>query len=585
MNNYIGISANDKVADAYKVYATYVLETRALPQVNDGLKLVQRRILYAANKQPQKLMKTAALAGRVMELHPHGDCSGSIYSMSNPCNHLKIFNIKGNHGGPSWGPAASRYTELYLNEAGRFNYCKFVDYAEYEQGELGIDEPKSLPCLIPYALMEGASGMGVGLSTDIMPLNVMDLIEYYKDVILTGKSDRLVRPDIGDYVIHNTDDLRSAIESPKHTIRTNPIISREGNSLSFTTLNNKGGLDNVFKKLGWPLSDGYIEYRNESTSVGRHVFTVVNDKNGEVSVENVLSWLTNHTRNTGSYCRTMVDENKSAVYCTLSYVVNESLKTLNKAIDKMIKVESDKIRRKLDLYIALEKAKELHLFDGISKKSTDQVVNDIVSHKICDEVLAREIVKKPISYLTRDHNGEMDELREQLKWYENHNRTEYLINLYDEFKELIKDDFYSKSHSILVTEFLKRPMIRLSKPDELEVYEGKGKRSGIELSGLCFLVRSDGFIQPMYVESRAYKRIPLDHEFIGIITGSYKYIELQTKSDKKGISVLSDDIKYAKHLINLEDNEEVVKVLGWNDDAPDRVKNNVVTKKSKARWY
>ena len=67
--------SNKLVAKDYQDYAKYVLETRALPSVEDGLKLVQRRIIYAANQQPQKLMKTAALAGKVMLYHPHGDSS------------------------------------------------------------------------------------------------------------------------------------------------------------------------------------------------------------------------------------------------------------------------------------------------------------------------------------------------------------------------------------------------------------------------------------------------------------------------------------------------------------------------------
>ena len=55
-----------------------------------------------------------------------------------PYNRQKIFNIKGNHGGPGWSASAGRYTECYLNDIGRFNYCQFLEYAEYEDGKLGL---------------------------------------------------------------------------------------------------------------------------------------------------------------------------------------------------------------------------------------------------------------------------------------------------------------------------------------------------------------------------------------------------------------------------------------------------------------
>lgn len=577
--------SNKLVAKDYQDYAKYVLETRALPSVEDGLKLVQRRIIYAANQQPQKLMKTAALAGKVMLYHPHGDSTGAIYTMTYPYNRQKIFNIKGNHGGPGWSASAGRYTECYLNDIGRFNYCQFLEYAEYEDGELGIPEPKALPCLIPYGIVEGSSGMGVGLSSDIIPLNLLDLIDCYREYISTGNyKPEMVRPDPGPYLIeNNADEIKQSVDSSRGKLTAVSVIVRESpTKISIGEIPGRS-IESLIDKLGWWITDEYVIYTNESTDKVRHTFEIVNDKKGEITLDDLVYWVEKYTTSNKSYIRCMVDTDKSAIFCSLKYVMDKSLDCLNKAIDKWISTEISRTESKLALYRALALAKSKNVFEDAHKISSEVLVGKMVSLGI-EEEIAKEIMRKPISYLTRDHDSEMDELLTKLDELKNHNRTEYLMSLYDTFREMILDDHNSKKHSLVKSDVLSRPKIRLADAGKVEVYQDK--RSGYELGNKVYLVGKSGWLYIRVINSpvKAVIDLNINEPIVGISTDKYTYLELQTKKGKKGVSYEIANLDKEKYLVKLQDGESVVLAQGWNNP-PKEVSNNLVTKMSQSRWY
>lgn len=585
MKDIVEINASNLVSNNYKSYAKYVLETRALPSVEDGLKLVQRRVIYAANQLPMKLSKTAALAGRVMVYHPHGDSTDSIYTMTYPYNSQKIFNIKGNHGGPTWSASAGRYTECYLNEVGRFNYCQFIDYAEYEEGELGIPEPKSLPCLVPYGIIEGSSGMGVGIATNLMPLNLLDMIHCYKKYIKEGVYDpSIVHPDPGYFLIENDkEEVTESVSNSYGKISLLPIINIESSTKISVGKIPTRSIDYLLSKLGWWISEGYVEFTNESTDQIRYTFEIVNDYKGEITLDALIKKVERYTRSNNSYSRCMVDSDKAAIYCGLEYVMKKSLGTLNKAIDKWISSEIDKLKKKLEVYDSLSLCKSNYVFDDLSKKTTDEVIKIIVDLGVREDI-AKEIMRKPISYLTKDHDSEADEVRSKLDELNSHNRVDYLISLYDQFEKMISEDYFSKNHAILKSETLERPKIRL-KGHQVEVYQGR--RPGYFLGSKVYLVGESGwlYIRNYYSKvSTLIDIVDIDEKVVGLCTDQYKYLEVQTVKNKRGVSFEVSSLTKEKYLLKLDDDEVPVLAQGWNDP-PACVTDHVVSKISRTRWY
>ena len=172
---------------AYLDYSMYVILDRALPNIGDGLKPVQRRIVYAMSelglKSTSKYKKSARTVGDVLgKYHPHGDsaCYEAMVLMAQPFSYrYPLVDGQGN-----WGSAddpksfaAMRYTE-----------SKLAPYAEVLLSELGqgtvewlpnfdgtMDEPKLLPARLPNVLLNGTTGIAVGMSTDIPPHNLREV--------------------------------------------------------------------------------------------------------------------------------------------------------------------------------------------------------------------------------------------------------------------------------------------------------------------------------------------------------------------------------------------------------------------------
>ncbi|MCG3721755.1 DNA topoisomerase IV subunit A [Vibrio cincinnatiensis] len=175
--------------DAYLNYSMYVIMDRALPYIGDGLKPVQRRIIYAMSElglsAAAKYKKSARTVGDVLgKYHPHGDsaCYEAMVLMAQPFSYrYPLVDGQGNWGAPDDPKsfAAMRYTEAKLSK-----------FAEILLGELGqgtvewqpnfdgtMKEPKMLPARLPHILLNGVTGIAVGMATDIPPHNVREVVD------------------------------------------------------------------------------------------------------------------------------------------------------------------------------------------------------------------------------------------------------------------------------------------------------------------------------------------------------------------------------------------------------------------------
>lgn len=200
-----GLTGSGPMRDLYdfnfRQYSAYVICSRAIPAVEDGLKPVQRRIMHSLwEKDDGKYTKVANIVGHAMQYHPHGDASigDAIVVLANKLwgeGRGYLIDGQGNYGSLYTGMphAATRYIECRLTDLARnevFNK-KTTDFVPNYDGRK--EEPVYLPSKIPLLLMLGADGIAVGLSTAILPHNFIELLEA--EVCLIQKKPFKLYPD------------------------------------------------------------------------------------------------------------------------------------------------------------------------------------------------------------------------------------------------------------------------------------------------------------------------------------------------------------------------------------------------------
>jgi DNA gyrase subunit A len=235
--NIIDIDVTEEMRGSFLEYAYSVIYQRALPDARDGLKPVQRRILYQMREMgltPQRAYtKCAQVVGQVMgRLHPHGD--GAIYDalvrMQQPwAMRLPLIDGHGNFGLPDDSPAAYRYTEARLAPAAMEMTTSLdegtVDFVPNYDGT--ETQPEVLPAAIPNLLVNGAAGIAVGMATNMAPHNLGEVIAAARHLIARPDAglDELMRfvpgPDLptGGKIV-GLDGIREAYEAGRGTFRT-----------------------------------------------------------------------------------------------------------------------------------------------------------------------------------------------------------------------------------------------------------------------------------------------------------------------------------------------------------------------------
>ena len=207
----------------YLQYASYVILDRAIPNVIDGLKPVQRRILFTLWKMHDgRLHKVMNVAGQTMALHPHGDAA-IIDALVNMSNKGFLLDQQGNFGNLLTGDpaAAARYIETRLSLFAMetmFNPDLTEMVPSYDSRSL---EPVTLPAKVPLVLMQGVDGIAVGMSTRILPHNCVELLEA-EIAILQGEEFSILPDFLTGGIMDATGydkgrgkvKLRARIESP-----------------------------------------------------------------------------------------------------------------------------------------------------------------------------------------------------------------------------------------------------------------------------------------------------------------------------------------------------------------------------------
>ena len=228
---------NEEMSKSFLEYAYSVIYARALPDARDGMKPVQRRIVYQMgqmNLNPDRpYMKSARVVGEVMgKLHPHGDSAiyEAMVRLAQPfAMRLPLVDGHGNFGSLDDGPAASRYTEARLAPAALGMNADIdedtVDFAPNYDNKL--KEPTVLPAAIPNLLVNGGSGIAVGMATNMATHNLGEVINAAKHLMAHPDAtlEELMRyvpgPDWpGGGIIIGRDGIREAYASGRGTLTT-----------------------------------------------------------------------------------------------------------------------------------------------------------------------------------------------------------------------------------------------------------------------------------------------------------------------------------------------------------------------------
>ncbi len=250
------VSLKNYAEKAYLDYSMYVILDRALPHLGDGLKPVQRRIIYAMSelglKASAKYKKSARTVGDVIgKFHPHGDSAAyeAMVLMAQPFSYrYTLIDGQGNWGSPDDPKsfAAMRYTESRLTA-----------YSDILLGELGqgtvewspnfdgtMDEPVVLPARVPNVLLNGTTGIAVGMATDIPPHNLREVVSATIHLLenpqasLAELCQFIQGPDMPTEaeIITSRDDIYKIYESGRGSLRMRAIWTREEGDVVITAL-------------------------------------------------------------------------------------------------------------------------------------------------------------------------------------------------------------------------------------------------------------------------------------------------------------------------------------------------------------
>ncbi|MEJ2275489.1 MAG: DNA gyrase subunit A, partial [Woeseiaceae bacterium] len=316
----LSVSLEEEMQQSYLDYAMSVIVGRALPDVRDGLKPVHRRVLYAmrelGNDYNKAYKKSARVVGDVIgKYHPHGDSAvyDTIVRMAQPFSmRYMLVDGQGNFGSVDGdSPAAMRYTEVRMSRIAHELLADIeketVDFVENYDGS--ESEPSVLPTRIPNLLVNGSSGIAVGMATNIPPHNLTEVINACLALIddpsidVRGLMEHLPGPDFPTAgIINGTQGIHAAYRTGRGRVhirartRIETLNKRGREAIIVTELPYQVNKARLIEKIADLVRDkrieGISELRDESDKDGMRI--VIELKQGEVS-EVVLNNLYKHT--------------------------------------------------------------------------------------------------------------------------------------------------------------------------------------------------------------------------------------------------------------------------------------------------
>ncbi len=363
---------------AYLEYSMYVILDRALPFIGDGLKPVQRRIVYAMSQlglsSTAKYKKSARTVGDVLgKFHPHGDsaCYEAMVLMAQPFStRYPLIDGQGN-----WGSAddpksfaAMRYTESKLTP-----YSHLL-LSELEQGTVEwtanfdgtLQEPANLPSRMPNVLLNGATGIAVGMATDILPHNLREVVEaciYMLDnptVTLKKISSIIKGPDFTTKaeIITPVDDIVNLYHTGVGSIKQRAVYTKEKGEIVITAMPHHVSTGKVMEQIAQQMLAKklpmVVDIRDESDHENPTRFVIV-PKTNRVDVEQLMSHL---------FFTTDLEKNYRANFNVIGLNGKPGVKGLLTILKEWLSYRTDTVKKRLNFRLnnILER---LHILEAL----------------------------------------------------------------------------------------------------------------------------------------------------------------------------------------------------------------------------
>ncbi len=458
----VPVNIEEEMRRSYMDYAMSVIIGRALPDVRDGLKPVHRRILYAmhelGNTWNQSYKKSARIVGDVIgKYHPHGDVAvyDALVRLAQPFTTLyPLADGQGNFGSIDGDPpAAMRYTEVRMSrlasELMEEISKETVDFIPNYDGTL--NEPRVLPARFPNLLLNGSSGIAVGMATNIPPHNLNELVEGIRSIILNPdiSIDELIQyipgPDFPTAgYIHGKDGIYSAYKTGRGHIqlRARYLIEHhargERMNIVITEIpyqvNKSKIVEQIVDLIKLKKLEGISDVRDESDRDGiRMVIELSREASNDVRLQTILNNLYKHTslQSTFGIILLAIDHGQPKLLNLKEILVN------------FIEHRKEVVRRRItfDLNNALNRA---HILEGlkIALEYIDRVIGIIKKSKNPQE--AREQLVAEFDLSEKQAQAILDMRLHRLTALERDKIAQELIEVHKEikkYKQILGDEF------------------------------------------------------------------------------------------------------------------------------------------------
>ena len=472
-NKFTSISLQEEMQRSYLEYAMSVIVGRALPDARDGLKPVQRRILFAMYElgltPDRPFRKCARVVGDVLgKYHPHGDQAvydALVRLVQNFSTKYPTLDGHGNFGSvDNDPPAAMRYTETRLAPIAHKGFLEEIgsDTVTFSNNFDGSQkEPDVLPAQLPFLLLNGSSGIAVGMATNIPPHNLGEIVDGLialvknKDISNKKLSTIIKGPDFptGGELIYNKA-IKELYETGKGSITIRGVIHTEEinlgkgkhkkNALIITELpyqiSKAGWIEKLAELVNTGKINGISDIRDESDRDGmRIVIELKKDSNTELLISNL-------------YKKTTLQTNFGAIF--LALIKGKPIQlNLKQYLNFFLEFREETIRKRTNYFLknTLEK---LEILEGLSKATKDikkvieiiessentiEAKSKLIENFLLSEKQAKSVLDMPLKKLTNLERNQIDEDINNLQ--EKKNYFQKLLNERRLLLELLMDEF------------------------------------------------------------------------------------------------------------------------------------------------
>ena len=418
--------ALELIKENYVDFSKYTMHYRTYPSLYDGLKLVQRRMLYAAfSKAPaSKMVKLSSMSGYGILLHPHAEATDVIVNMGSPHKTaMPMFDTKGNWGDNFGNPAsAPRYLECRLNDVARKLYFSLIDQAPFENFEVE-EEPLYLPTLFPLALLQGCFSVGQGTPNPLIPdLQFEDLKKFVMNYIKTGEKfvtkQNFVR--LVDYdKIRNDKDKDDSIcrllNTGKGSIYFTPKVELKDNTITVSNLYILAQFSSLIDRFEDDIKADKIDIRDESSD--ERVWVIEKVKNKSFDMEECAKVIKSKFTYKENFAMYFHDEEGRVKPYSLGEIIEACYNKYKEAYEKKLKSELNNLCEQKDILVCLAEMcnfTDIVIDNKLSDKDKVKVLTENINFS---DAIIEKALQKPISWLKNDEKA-IDKVDKDIKLVE-----------------------------------------------------------------------------------------------------------------------------------------------------------------------